>query len=91
MIKNFLHKRLQKFYETGKGGTFIDSTQRKKVLRKLDALNSAETLDDLRTPSNRLHKTIGVWNITVAKRYGFRIFFSWKDGNVIDVDWKDPH
>jgi len=91
VIKSFIHKQLQKFYETGKGGAFIDATQRKKVIRKLDAINQAEKLDDLRTPSNRLHKTEGVWNITVAMRYPFRIFFDWENGHIVNVDWRDPH
>jgi len=91
VIKSFKNKQLEKFYKSGIGGTFIDPTQRKKVLRKLDAMDKAEKLDDLRTPSNRLHKVEGCWTITIAKHYPYRIFFEWNDGNIETVDWRDPH
>jgi len=93
MIKNFLHKQLERFHKSGKSkdGGFIAANKRKKVLTKLDAMEMAEKLDDLRIPSNRLHKTAGKWNITIARGYPFRIFFDWEGGNITNVDWSDPH
>lgn len=56
MIKDFQDKESETFYITGKSKK-IPSNIQKTALRKLDYLNAAESLDDLRVPpANRLEK-----------------------------------
>lgn len=64
------------------------------VFRKLDALNAATTLLDLRSPpSNHLEalkgKLQGKYSIRVNDQ--FRVVFAFKDGNASDVSVTDYH
>ena len=61
--------------------------------RRLNVLNAAATLDDLRNnPGARLHRLRGdrdgQWAIAVNERY--RIVFDWKDGRA-NVEITDYH
>ena len=61
--------------------------------RRLNVLNAATTLDDLRNnPGARLHKLrgdrAGQWTIAINEQY--RIVFGWNDGPV-DVEIVDYH
>ena len=93
MIKNFLDKETEKFYLTGKSKK-ISSTIQKVALRKLDYLNSAVELDDLRIPpANRLEKLSGslkgFYSIRINNQY--RIIFRFEDGLCFDVKIIDYH
>ena len=56
MIKSFKDKESEEFYITGKSKK-LPSSIHKAALRKLDYLNSAYILDDLKIPpANRLEK-----------------------------------
>ena len=62
--------------------------------RKLDHLDSAERLDDLRVPpGNRLEKLSGdrrgQHSIRINEQY--RICFTWSDGGPSDVEIVDDH
>ncbi len=62
--------------------------------RKLDILNNAKTLDDLRMPpGNRLEalkgELRGLYSIRVNDQW--RIIFLWKEGNVDAVRMVDYH
>ena len=64
------------------------------ALRKLDVLNSARQLDDLRSPpGNRLEalkgEQIGFHSIRVNEQW--RIVFRWLDGEARDVSLTDYH
>jgi proteic killer suppression protein len=64
------------------------------MLRKLVLLDSAESLDDLRTPPrNRLEKLrgdrVGQHSIRVNDRW--RICFRWSEGDAHDVELVDYH
>jgi len=66
----------------------------KVALRKLDYLNSAMVLDDLRVPpANRLEKLQGdldgFYSIRINKQY--RIIFKFINGNAYEVDIVDYH
>jgi addiction module HigA family antidote len=58
------------------------------VVRKLDILNAATGLADLRSPGNQLEKLkadlTGCWSIRVNDQY--RIVFRYDGGNAFDVD-----
>ena len=93
MIKHFHDKESEIFYITGKSKK-IPSTIQRTALRKLDYLNGAETLDDLKIPpANRLEKLQGdlseFYSIRINKQY--RIVFRFENGNAYDVAIVDYH
>ena len=93
MIKNFSDDENKKFYITGKSRK-IPSTIHKVALRKLDYLNSAVTIEDLKVPpANRLEKLKGnlqdFYSIRINKQY--RIIFRFENGNAYDVKITDYH
>jgi proteic killer suppression protein len=63
------------------------------VVRKLDFLNAATSLNDLKSPGNQLEKLkddlAGYWSIRVNDQY--RIVFRFIDGNAVDVGCRDLH
>ena len=64
------------------------------VARKLDQINFADVLDDLRIPpGNRLealkHDRSGQFSIRINDQ--FRICFEWSNGNAINVEIVDYH
>lgn len=66
----------------------------RSALRKLDVMNMAHTLEDLRSPpANRLKglkgDLKGLHSIRVNDQW--RIVFRWADGNVHDVSLTDYH
>jgi proteic killer suppression protein len=62
--------------------------------RKLDMLDAAVTIDDLKSPpGNRLEKLrgdlAGFWSIRVNDQ--FRVVFEWKSGDAYQVQVVDYH
>ena len=92
VIKTFKHKRLQKFYETGKTSG-IQSAHKNKIRIRLAALDTATILEDMNIPGFRLHKLKGDmkdhWAIDVSKNW--RITFRFVDGDVFVVNYEDYH
>jgi len=93
MIKSFLDKESEKFFITGKSKKY-PSDIFKTALRKLDYLNSAIILDDLKVPpANRLEKLQGnlkdFYSIRINKQY--RVIFKFINGNAYDVQIIDYH
>ena len=93
MIKSFLDKESEEFYITGKSKK-IPPNIHKVALRKLDYLNSAYCLDDLKIPpANRLEKLQGdlkdFYSIRINKQY--RIIFRFENENAYDVKITDYH
>lgn len=65
-----------------------------RALAKLNMVDAAETLDDLKLPpSNRLHQLKddrdGQHSISINMKW--RICFRWDNGNAIDVEIVDYH
>ena len=93
MIKSFLDIESERFYVTGKSKK-IPSTIHKVALRKLDYLNGAFSVEDLRIPpANRLEKLKGdlkeFYSIRINKQY--RIIFKFENNNAYDVKITDYH
>ena len=93
MIKSFSDKESESFYVTGKSRK-IPSTIHKVALRKLDYLNSAFELDDLKVPpANRLEKLLGdlkdFYSIRINKQY--RVIFKFENNNAYEVKITDYH
>ncbi len=94
MIKNFRHKGLENFYQTGcKAGIQVDHAAKLRIL--LTAMDAAGSPSDLEVPINwRLHKLKGkkykdYWSLTVNGNW--RVIFEFEDTNVIRVDYLDYH
>jgi proteic killer suppression protein len=93
MIKSFADKESENFYITGKSRK-IPSTIHKVALRKLDYLNSAVELNDLKVPpANNLEKLKGnlkdFYSIRINKQY--RVVFKFINSNAYEVKIIDYH
>lgn len=95
MIKSWKRDADRRFYEGGiapKRAKWAAITR--IVLRKLDMLEAAATLDDLRIPPNNRLEALkgdrkGQHSIRINDQW--RICFIWKAGNVYDVEIVDYH
>jgi len=92
MIKSFIHKGLQKFYEKGstKG---IQFEHAKKIKMRLTALDTARVLEDIALPGFNLHELkgdkVGMHSIKVSANW--RITFRFIDGDVEIINYEDYH
>ena len=93
MIKTFADRHTQELYQTGKSRRFPPDIIR-RATRKLEYIDLATGLDDLRLPpSNRLHQLgrdrEGQYSISVNDQW--RIRFRFVDGDAFDVEVTDYH
>jgi proteic killer suppression protein len=92
MIKNWKHKGLKKFYETGS----LAGIQAKhaEILRLLlFQLTNAIKPEDMNTPGNDFHKLSGdlkgFFSVKVNKNW--RLIFYFIGENAVDIDYVDYH
>ena len=93
MIQTFVDKRTKDLYETGKAKRF-PSDVAKRAARKLEYVDLASKLDDLRTPpGNRLHALEGdrKGQHSISINDQWRICFRFEDGDAYDVEVCDYH
>jgi proteic killer suppression protein len=88
LIKSFADEGTRKFWEKGTSTT-VPANVRKVARRKLDMLDAATDLRDLRVPpGNKLHALekdrLGQHAIWINAKY--RVCFIWKDGHAFDVE-----
>jgi len=95
MIKSWRNSALAAFFETGasprKAGW---ATVAKQALRKLDMIDAAARLDDLKVPpGNRLEALKGDRGGQHSVRINdqWRICFIWRDGGAEEVEIVDYH
>ncbi|MDA1076840.1 MAG: type II toxin-antitoxin system RelE/ParE family toxin [Proteobacteria bacterium] len=93
MIKTFADRHTQRLYATGKSRRFPPDICR-RAARKLEQLDLATGLSDLRVPpSNRLHTLTddrkGQYSISINSQW--RICFRYEDGDAFDVEIYDYH
>ena len=93
VIKTFADKRTQQLFVSGKGKRFPPDIAR-RAIRKLEYVDLATRLDDLRVPvGNRLHALRkdreGQHSISVNDQW--RICFRFIDGDAYDVEITDYH
>jgi toxin HigB-1 len=94
VIKSFADEDTRQFWETGKSGKWPPSEVRKVTQRKLQMLDSATRLEDLKIPpGNRLHALRGDRQGQHAIRINdqFRICFTWGNGDAYEVEITDYH
>ena len=88
MIRSFMNKGLVELFERGHSRRIRQDLQR-RCLRRLEALDQAESLTDLNIPSN-FHGLQGL-----PKRYSIHIngciTFEWEDGDAVRVDLEQYH
>lgn len=95
MIKSFADRVTEVIYDgiDSKVARKIDKRVWPVVTRRLDVLNAATTLSDLKGPGNRLEKVKGdradFWSIRVNDQY--RIIFRFENGNAVSVRCLDIH
>ena len=96
MIASFADRATEALFhgETGRAINRIPSDIRKVAVRKLDLLNAAHELQDLRVPpGNRLEALKGDLRGKHSIRINdqWRIVFRWKDGDAHEVKIDDYH
>ena len=93
MIKTFADRHTQELYATGRSTRFPPDIA-KRAMRKLEYIDVAACLDDLKVPpGNRLHALArdrkGQYSIAVNDQW--RICFRFVDGDAYDVEIADYH
>ncbi|MDI6753088.1 MAG: type II toxin-antitoxin system RelE/ParE family toxin [Thermodesulfobacteriota bacterium] len=93
MIKTFADRNTKELYETGKSKRLPPAVW-KRALRKLEYLDLATGMDDLKVPAgNRLHELEmgrkGQFSISVNDQW--RICFRFIDGDAYNVELTDYH
>jgi len=93
MIKSFANKETQKLYVTGRSKKFTEDVCNIGS-RKLDYLNAAKRLEDLRLPpGNRLEalrgRYEGKYSIRINNQY--RIVFRFVESDAYEVEITDYH
>lgn len=93
MIKTFASKETEKLFQREASRVLPVDIQRKARM-KLEILDAADKLDDLRIPlGNRLEKLggdrDGQHSIRINQQW--RICFRWKDGDCYNVEIVDYH
>jgi len=95
MIQSFGDEATEDIYNgaNSKAARKIDKRVWPIVVRKLDMLNAAISLNDLKSPGNQLERLkderASCWSIRVNDQY--RIVFRFAAGNATDVCCKDIH
>jgi proteic killer suppression protein len=92
MIQTFKNKALEKLFKENlsKG---IPQNLEKKIRIRLEVIDSALMLEDIRLPGYDLHELKGdkkgTWSIKVSGNW--RLTFKFEDGNAYDVNLEDYH
>lgn len=92
MIRSFAHRGLKRLYERD-DASGIRPDLLGKVRTILAQLDDAQIIDDMRTPSFRLHALRGdlkgYWSVTVKANW--RIVFKFVDGDASNIELLDYH
>jgi proteic killer suppression protein len=92
MISSFLHKGLERFYQTGRtSGIQAKHTKRLRLI--LSNLDQAESPQDMDLPGLRLHQLKGgrngIWAVSVSGNW--RVTFRFNGSNAEIVNYEDYH
>jgi proteic killer suppression protein len=95
VIESFSDQATEDIYngKNSKSARKIDARVWQIIVRKLDVLNAATSLNDLKSPGNQLEKLkgnmAGYWSIRMNDQY--RITFQFDSGRAMDVRCHDIH
>ncbi len=92
MIKSFKNKALADLFETGKT-TKIDAKMQKRILIRLDTLNDATSLDELKMPGYDFHSLRGFkpTRYTIHVNGPWCITFEFDGSDAHRVDFEQYH
>lgn len=93
MIKTFASKETERLFQREASRALPTDIQH-KARQKLEILDAAEKLNDLRVPlGNRLEKMSGnrEGQYSIRNNQQWRICFRWKNGDCYDVEIIDYH
>jgi len=92
MIKSFVHKGLERFYQTGSMAG-IQPIHANRLRLILALLQQARDIADVNAPGLRLHGLKGnlknCWSVTVQANW--RVTFRFENGDVHVVNYVDYH
>ncbi|HJZ68727.1 MAG TPA: type II toxin-antitoxin system RelE/ParE family toxin [Blastocatellia bacterium] len=92
MIQSFRHKGLRRFFESGSGAG-IQPRHGKRLRMLLAALDTAQSIEDMKVPGFRLHPLKGAargrWSVWVNGNW--RLTFEFEHGHVYALDYEDYH
>lgn len=92
MIFSFKDKALKRFFIEG-SNKGIPKEFEKKIKVRLEVIDAAEAISDIRLPGYDLHELLGdrkgTWSVKVSENW--RITFKFQDGDAYDVDLEDYH
>ena len=91
VIKSFKHKGLAELFERGRTRRVRQDLQ-SRCLRRLEALDQAESLTDLKLPGFNFHGLQGAPKLYSIHVNGpWCITFEWEEGEAIRVDFEQYH
>lgn len=89
MIRNFKHKGLGKFFETGSTAG-IQAAHSNRLRLILGRLHAATTPKDMALPGLRLHELVGnrsgTWSVTVSGNWRVTFIFVGEDAEIINYE-----
>lgn len=92
MIQTFKSKALEKLFKEG-NAKGIPKEFEKRTRVRLEVIDTAIIIDDIRIPGYDLHELKGdrqgTWSIKVSGNW--RITFTFQDNNAYDIDLEDYH
>jgi proteic killer suppression protein len=92
MIQTFRDKALERLLKEG-NAKGIPKDLEKRIRRRLEVIDSATAIDDLRIPGYDLHQLKGdrreTWSIKVSGNW--RITFTFRNNDAYDLNLEDYH
>ncbi|MCZ8248103.1 MULTISPECIES: type II toxin-antitoxin system RelE/ParE family toxin [unclassified Microcystis] len=92
MIQTFRNKALERLLKEG-NAKGIPKDLEKRIRRRLEVIDSATAIDDLRIPGYDLHQLKGdrreTWSIKVSGNW--RITFTFRNNDAWDLNLEDYH
>lgn len=92
MIQTFRNKALERLLKEG-NAKGVPKDLEKRIRRRLEVIDSATAIDDLRIPGYDLHQLKGdrreTWSIKVSGNW--RITFTFRNNDAYDLNLEDYH
>lgn len=92
MIQTFRNKALERLLKEG-NAKGVPKDLEKRIRRRLEVIDSATAIDDLRIPGYDLHQLKGdrreTWSIKVSGNW--RITFTFRNNDAWDLNLEDYH
>jgi proteic killer suppression protein len=92
VIRSFRSKVLAALWSKGRTPK-MDAQMQRRVLRRLDALEAAERIEDMDLPGLHLHALEGLRPVRYSIRVNthWRVAFEFEDGHAYRVDFEQYH